>query len=79
MWWSRHLQSRLILRDGRRIETVQDGLDFIASLPESDRATEAWELAVDALMAAARGHSSHLDLAAAQRQLTAALKAKGML
>lgn len=77
--WTRQLQSALVLKDGRRIETIQDAIDFISSLPDARRTAEHWDLASDAVATAGRGRATHLDLAAAQRRLTAALKADGLL
>ena len=53
--WTRQLQSALVLKDGRRIETIQDAIDFISSLPDSRRTAEHWDLASDALANAGRG------------------------
>lgn len=77
--WTRQLQSALVLKDGRRLETIQDAIELISSLPELCRTSEHWDLASDALANAGRGRATHLDLAAAQRRLTHALKADGLL
>ena len=77
--WTRDLQAGLFLRDGRRLDTVHDALGFILALPKDRRDAEHWDLAYDALTAAERGRATHLDLAAAQRRLSAALKIDGLL
>ncbi|GEM_PF-3945461 len=77
--WTHHLQAPLVLKDGRRLETVHDAIEMIASLPQDRQTAEHWDSALDALATIDRGRATHFDLAAAQRRLTSALKAEGML
>jgi hypothetical protein len=77
--WTRHLQAAVVLKDGRRLETVHDAVDLISSLPRNRQTAEYWDLALDALTTAERGRATRFDLAAAQRRLTNALKTDGML
>jgi hypothetical protein len=51
--WKSKLSRPIVMRDGTRLETLQDAGQFIISLPEGDQARNAWLKATEMLMLAA--------------------------
>jgi hypothetical protein len=52
--WSKRFYDPILLADGRRLVTLQDAADYIASLLPAERDADDWKLAMEALTLAAR-------------------------
>jgi hypothetical protein len=56
--WHSKLSRPIVMRDGTRLETLQDAGQFIIALPEGDQARNAWLKATEMLMLAATKRGS---------------------
>ena len=79
MSWSRKLRKTLDLRDARRVATLGDARALLLRLPELHRRNPHWEYAEELMEVAARARAKPGDVAAAERQIGAALRAEGLL
>jgi hypothetical protein len=77
MLWSRRLPNPVILKDGRRFDTLRDAANFILALPERRHVNPNWRHASELLMAAAQGSSAFTEEFATQ--LKRALEADGLI
>lgn len=77
MLWSRRLPNPVILKDGRRFDTLRDAANFILALPERGHVNPNWRHASELLMAAAQGSSALTEEFATK--LKRALKADGLI
>lgn len=53
MTWSKRFAEPIVLPDGRRLTTLQDAANYIASLPTEQSNSSDWKLAMEALTLAA--------------------------
>jgi hypothetical protein len=76
MTWSFKMASPILLKDGRRLETLADARAFIFALPERQLNRPQLKLAVRMLDAASR---DWMMVSEAGDQIRAALKAEGLI
>ena len=79
MAWSRKLSPPITLDDGRTFATLREAADFILELPDLHRRNPHWQLAIEAMMRAAKPASNMTERNEAQRRLKAALRREGVL
>ena len=66
MSWSRKLIPTLVLKDGRRIETLSDARNLILGLLEGQQRAPHWRHAADLLIYAAENDKEAIDDVRAQ-------------
>jgi hypothetical protein len=77
MPWSRKLKPPLDLKDGRRLETLDDARRLLLTLPARHKESTYWRYAAALLMEAANDQT--VALHEVEAQLARALKAEGLL
>ncbi len=53
MGWSAAFDDPIVLRGGRRLNTLQQAADYIMALPEAVQREERWQVAIENLINAA--------------------------
>ena len=54
--WDKSFDRPVVLPDGRMLRTLEDARQYILTLPKSEQASTAWEVAIEALLLAAEKH-----------------------
>ena len=52
--WQRRFEDPLLLPDGRSLHTLRDAADYITDLPKEQSDLAPWQVAIEALVLAAR-------------------------
>jgi hypothetical protein len=52
--WQRRFGDPIALPDGGRLHTLRDAADYLTTLPEEESELAQWQVAIEALMLAAR-------------------------
>ena len=79
--WRRKFEAPIDLPDGRKLNTLRDAADYITALPEEESALAQWQVAIEALMLAARSGPTMLARIAfmkALRRDSLAARASGL-
>jgi hypothetical protein len=76
MPWSRQLSAPIMLKDGRRLASLGDARQMMASIPDEHRTALHWQHAAVMLTRAAQ---AKCGIDEAQMQIALALKAEGLL
>jgi hypothetical protein len=79
MVWTRRFPTPLVLKDGQALASLAQARDFILEMTERRQAKDFWQQASESLMKAATRSSTQGDIARAVDQLTAALRAEGLM
>ena len=61
MSWDQRFDRPVVLPDGKTLRTLEDARRHILSLPKSEHDTTAWQVAIEALLVAARVSEAELE------------------
>ena len=78
MPWDEKFWTPIILKDGRRIESLSEARELMLSLPTLRRNSVMWQYTAELLKEAA-ADNTHLPHVDAETQLLLALKAEGLI
>ncbi len=63
MSWDQRLDRPVVLPDDKALRTLEDARLHILALPKSKYETTAWQVAIEALVLAARVHDAEIKIA----------------
>ena len=78
MSWTRKFDEPIVLKDGRKLVSLDDARRLMLSLPESNRRAYHWQSAGELLQVAAC-RDGRFAFAQAKAQLPRALEAEGLI
>jgi hypothetical protein len=59
--WDQRFDRPVVLPDGKTLRTLEDARRHILSLPKSEHDTTAWQVAIEALLVAARVSEAEIE------------------
>jgi hypothetical protein len=78
MPWTRKLAKPIVLKDGRRIVSIGDARELMATVAPGHQDDPDWTLASDLLQNASMRHDAH-SVSRARARMIKVLKAEGLL